>query len=226
MANVLSIAVSALLSGLVATWVTLVYTRRSEKERLKLALFQQLVGNRNVLLPGPHDPTAAMLFISAVNQIFLLFHDAPAVLTSLKAFHELISDPHGSPDLRNQRLLELFKVMAKHLNINTEPLGEGFFMKAFSVNSLVGPQPLNLDVHGIKMQDGNPVLFGFQNLAPGQRMPFFIPTEMARAVGVLLIEFAAIARERDVPLRSTGLIDLGTVPDLQQRFERRRAMNA
>lgn len=142
-------------------------TQKNERKRSKVALFQQLVGTRNVLLPGPHDSTAAIIFISAVNQIFLLFHDAPAVLGSLKAFHEVVLDPNGSQDLKNQRLLELFKAMAKHLDINTEPLGEGFFMRAFSVNSLVGPQPLSMSVNGIRLQDGSPVLFGFQDLGGG-----------------------------------------------------------
>jgi hypothetical protein len=183
------------------------------------------VGTRSVLLPGPHDAAAAIVFNSAVNQIFLLFHDAPNVLTSLKAFHEIISDPNGSPDLRNQRLLELFKSMAKHLDINTEPLGEGFFMRAFSVNSLAGPQPLNLNLHGVRIQQGNPVLFGFQEIAPGQRMEFFVPADLSRAFGAMLIELAIIARERDAVLRSTGFIDLGAVPDLAQRLERRQALN-
>jgi hypothetical protein len=110
--------------------------------------------------------------------------------------------------------------MAKHLDISTEPLGEGFFMKAFSVNSLTGPQPLNLDFHGVRIQDGNAVLFGFQSIGPGQRMPFFVPTDLSRLIGAMLIELAAIARDRDVVLRSAGFIDLGSVPDLAQRFER------
>src|SRR5271165_77889 len=164
MIEAISIVASALLSGLVATWVTLMFTQNNENRRAKLALFQQLVGARNVLLPASQDAAAATVFISAVNQIFLLFHDAPDVLVALKAFHEIVSDAQGSPELRDQRLLELFKSMAKHLKVNTEPLGEGFFMKAFSVNSLASEQALNLEVRGLRMQDGNAVLFGFQNL--------------------------------------------------------------
>jgi hypothetical protein len=201
--------------------MTLVYTAKNERRRAKLALFQQLVGSRNVLLPGPHDPNGAVLFISAVNQIFLLFHDAPAVLAALKSFHEMISDPNASPDLRNQRLLELFKSMAQHLRINTEPLGEGFFMRAFSVNSVISPQPLNLGVNGIRLQDGKPALFGFQDVGPGQRMPFFMPIDLSLFIGATLMELALVARERDAELRTAGIIDLGAVPDLPQRIERR-----
>jgi hypothetical protein len=36
---------------------------------------------------------------------------------------------------------------------------------------------------------------------------------------------ASIARERDTTLRSTGSIDLGSVPDMAERFERRRKIN-
>lgn len=225
MTEAISIIASALLSGLVATWVTLMFTQKNENRRAKLALFQQLVGARNVLLPGSQDTTAATVFISAVNQLFLLFHDAPQVLAALKAFHEIVSDANGSPDLRNQRLLELFKAMAKHLDINTEPLGEGFFMRAFSVNSLAGEQPLNLEVRGLRIQDGSAVLFGFQNFGPGQRMSFFMTANVSRIVGALLLELASIAQERDAALRSIGFIDLGAVPDLPLRLERRLKLN-
>ncbi|HWC00749.1 MAG TPA: hypothetical protein VG672_28780, partial [Bryobacteraceae bacterium] len=105
--------------------------------------------------------------------------------------------------------------------INTEPLGEGFFMKAFSVNSLVSPQLLDLAINGVRLQDEKPVLVGFQNLGPGQRIPFFMPADLSMLIGATLMELATIAREREASLRATGFIDLGTVPDLAQRIERR-----
>lgn len=74
----------------------------------------ELALNRYVLLPAPYEPAAAAAFNSAVNQIAVVFHDCDPVLNALRSFHEAIVEPATSPDLKNKRLLELFKSIAKH----------------------------------------------------------------------------------------------------------------
>src|ERR1700689_5041895 len=121
-----SILVAALLSGLVATWVSIWHRERQQIRDAKIRVFQELLGNRYVLLPMPHEAAAGAAFNSAVNQIAVVFHDCDPVLNALRAFHEAIVEPSISPDLKNKRLLELFKSLAKHLNVKTELLGENF----------------------------------------------------------------------------------------------------
>ncbi len=130
----LSVLVAALLSGLVATWVSIWYREREQIRQAKIRVFQELLGNRYVLLPVPHDATAWAAFASAVNQIAVVFHDCDPVLSALRSFHEVIVESSASADLKTKRLLELFKSMAKHLNVKTELLGENFFLQAFSLN--------------------------------------------------------------------------------------------
>ncbi len=180
-----------------------------------------------MLLPGPHDVVAATAFAEAINQIFLMFHDAPDVILALKYFHESISEQASSQELRNQRLLELFKSMAKHLEIETDVLGEGFFMRAFTVNSLLPPQSLHLEFNVVQLLDGQPVLTGWQFFSNSQKAPIVLPAQAARLLACALLELAALAAERDQDLRSGRAVQIGELgQDFVQRVERRRAANA
>jgi len=221
------ILVSALLSGLLATWISIWYYRREQVRQAKIAVFQQLLGNRYVLLPAPHDPAARVAFASAVNQIAIVFHDCDPALSALRAFHEAIVEPSASPDLRNKRLLELFKSLAKHLNVKTEILGENFFLQAFSVGQPALPPDFQLQA--LRWQDGKVIITGLVRFgAEGQWMPLLLPTELAQNVGCAFLELAAIGREREDQLRSmNAAIEVGTMSqDFLQRLARRRAANA
>jgi hypothetical protein len=99
-----------------------------------------------VLLPVPHEAATGAAFSSAVNQIALVFNGCEPVLEALKAFHESIVELSSSPDLKNTRLLEVFKAMAKHLSMNTETVGENFFLQAFSLNPPVAQPGLSVPV--------------------------------------------------------------------------------
>src|ERR1035437_1606313 len=148
-----SVLVAALLSGLVANWITIWHRDREEIRQAKIRVFQELLGSRHVLLPVPHDAAAGAAFASAVNQIAVVFHDCDPVLNALRAFHEAIVEPSISADLKTKRLLELFKALAKHLSVNTELLGDNFFLQAFSLNQSVA-QPLDFQFQSVRWQDG------------------------------------------------------------------------
>ena len=70
-------------------------------------------------------------FVVAINQVFVVFYDSKEVLTALKAFHEYSMSNNKTDDVANQKLLDLFKAMSKHLSIETEPLTDNFFLKPF-----------------------------------------------------------------------------------------------
>jgi len=82
------------------------------------------MGNRNNIKSQP--------FLEALNQAFVAFYDSKEVVTALKAFHEDILSTNRSNDVSNQRLLDLFKAMCKHLSIKPEPLTDNFFLTPFN----------------------------------------------------------------------------------------------
>lgn len=119
------IPISALLSGLLGIWISIVYYRRNEIRRAKLQVLQQLLGNRNDVKGQP--------FTEAINQIFVVFYDSRDVLVALKAFFEAIVSDHRTETLTDQRLSDLFKAICKNLGINIEPLTDDFFLHAFNI---------------------------------------------------------------------------------------------
>jgi len=224
----LTILVAALLSGLIATWVSIWHRDREQVRDAKIRVFQELLGNRYVLLPLPHDAAAAAAFNSAVNQIAVVFHDCDSVLNALRSFHEAIAEPSTSPDLKNKRLLELFKSLAKHLNVKTELLGENVFLHAFSVNQGI-PQPVDFQFQGVRWQDGQPLIMGSLRFgAGGPWTPIILPAEFGGILGCTLIELAALGRERQKELRTGNVsIEIGSMgQEFMQRVDRRRAANA
>lgn len=121
------ILISALLSGLLGVGISTWYHQRNEIRRTKLQVLQQLLGNRNDL--------KGQAFTEALNEVFVVFYDARDVLITLKAFFEVIVSTQKAGPLVDQKLLDLFKAMCKHLRINTEPLTDNFFLQAFNIRS-------------------------------------------------------------------------------------------
>lgn len=180
-----------------------------------------------MLLPGPHDTAAAVAFSCALNQIPVVFHDSSSVLSALKSFHEALVEPSVSVDLRNKRLLELFKALVKNLRINIEELGEGFLMQAFSVGT---PTLSGLDFHfqGVQwMKDQLVVVGSLPCGGTGQRIPMFIPSDLAHTLGCTLIELSRLAEERANELRRTGqLFDVASMASqFAERVNRRQRIN-
>lgn len=123
--NWMIILVPSLLSGLLGVGISTWYHQRNEIRRAKLQVLQQLLGNR-------HD-IQGQLFTEALNQVFVIFYDSQDVLVALKAFHEVIMGAQKTTDLANQKLLDLFKAMCKHLKIDPKPLTDNFFLQPFNI---------------------------------------------------------------------------------------------
>jgi hypothetical protein len=148
-------------------------------------------------------------------------------MNAFRTFHEAIMEPSTSADLKNKRLLELFKSLAKHLNVKTELVGENFFLQPFSVNQ-AAPQPLDFQFQSVRWQDGQALIMGSVRFGTGgQWMPVILPAGFARDLGCTLIELAALGRDRENELRGTNTsIDVGTMgQEFLQRLDRRRATN-
>ncbi len=121
----LKVLISATLSGLLGVGISTWYYQWNENRRMKFHVLQRLLGNR-------HDIKGQM-FTEALNQVLVTFYDSHEVLVALKSFHEVIIGTHTTPDLANQKLLDLFKAMCDHLKIKTEPLTDNFFLQPFNV---------------------------------------------------------------------------------------------
>ena len=222
-----NIFVAALLSGLLATWVSIWQRNRQQVRDTKIQVFRELLGSRHVLLPIPHEAAAVTAFNSALNQIAVVFHDCDSVLNALKSFHEAMAEPSTSADLKLKRLLELFRALAKHLRVKTELLGENFFLQAFSLNQGI-PQPADFQFQGVRWQNGQPLIMGSIRFgASGPWTPIILPSDTAANVGCALIELAALGGERQKDLGATNLPnEIAVGPEFVQRIGRRRAANA
>lgn len=126
MENIIAIAISALLSGVVGVVISNWYHARAEKRKLKLAVLHQLMGNRNYLV--------GQKFTEAINNVFVVFHDSQTVLSELKIFHAFVISSVSKEQLNNQ-LLKLFKAMCADLKIDIAQLDDSFFLIAFNVRT-------------------------------------------------------------------------------------------
>lgn len=121
METVISI-VTSLLSGFIATMVTLVVTNKLQKKResleYKRILFQNMIAFRGDLVAGSR-PTGN--FSVAINQVFIAYNDCPEVLAAFEAFRKL-ANKKGRTRQENDEtislLITLLKAMAKEINID------------------------------------------------------------------------------------------------------------
>lgn len=127
------VAIAALCSGLLGVAISNWYHQRNEIRRAKIAVLQQLLGNRHCLLPDVSDSELEHSFTEALNQVFVVFHDSSSVISALKAFHEVMISRAASDDLATEKLLDLFKAMCNHLSIDTAPLTDNFFLQPLSI---------------------------------------------------------------------------------------------
>jgi len=73
--------VASLLSGVLAVAISTWYYRRHERRRTKLDTLTRLFGFRFDIV--------GMDFSRALNEIYVIFHDSPAVLRALQDFHQV-----------------------------------------------------------------------------------------------------------------------------------------
>ena len=99
--TIVTILVSAMVSGLLATCVSFYLNRQHTKNLLKRDVLRRLAGNRFVLtaqgVGSKGEP-----FI-ALNEIFVVYADHPEVISALRKMHEDIA----LPDRMSDNLLSL-----------------------------------------------------------------------------------------------------------------------
>lgn len=121
--NALLVIIAALISGLAGVMISNRYFNKTENRRAKLKVLQQLMANR--------FNTNREAFAEALNQVFVVYHDAPEVLTALNEFHEYITRANKTAEVAHQKLLKLYQAMCKQVDLNT--VTDDFLLRPFTV---------------------------------------------------------------------------------------------
>lgn len=103
--------------------------RRYEKRQQKFETLRRLCGYRYSLDPRIVDAGEAARsredFLSALNEVFIIFHDVKPVIEALKKYYET---------MKSEELVTLLKVMCTDLNVSYE-LNDSFLFQPFYVNT-------------------------------------------------------------------------------------------
>ena len=74
-------------------------------------------------------------FFSALNEAFVVFHDAPNVLDALETLHA----EQSQPDRTHDNMVKLFKAITEHLRISRKSLTDSFFLRPFTPGISIRP---------------------------------------------------------------------------------------
>lgn len=118
--SIIVTVVASLLSGIVAVIISAAYYRYHEKQRTKIDTFKRFFSNRYDLKGDE--------FSRAINEIFVVFHESEEVISTLRAYHQRVTDKQASED----ELLKLHKAMCKDVNINFDKFNDSFFLRPFN----------------------------------------------------------------------------------------------
>lgn len=124
---------TVLLSGLVSYFVSNVNFRRFEKRKMKTDTLKRLAAHRYVLTDVQRFQKNDEFF-GALNEAFVVFQDAPEVVSALETAHGNLGTPSFNDDL-----LRLFKLMCDDLDIDRSKLNDSFFLRPFTPNTNAPP---------------------------------------------------------------------------------------
>ena len=121
-----AILISALVSGLLATWASFCLNRRYSEVEVKRDVLRRFVGSRYRLtgkeMGGEGEP-----FI-ALNEVFVVYAEHPQVISTLRKMHEEISIPDRVPD----NIVSLVKAMAEAAKVPIRELNDDFITRPFT----------------------------------------------------------------------------------------------
>ena len=127
MENAILVIVTALISGLLATPVTLWWQRRNNKYNHKLQIFETMMSYRFMI----HAEES----VKAINSVDVIFYDDENVRKALSAFlNETSKKPDFNPQIADKHL-KLLEEMAKSLklrNIHWDDIKQSYYPKGLS----------------------------------------------------------------------------------------------
>ncbi len=125
---------SSLLSGIIATIITLVWTwqnaRKDKRYEYKLSVFKDLMAYRNDIT---EKASSSGVFEAAINQVFVAYNDCSDVLDKFEVFRKTVSYNKKNGDAVIADLLQLLKSMAKELEIDYTFSNDDLFSKPIQI---------------------------------------------------------------------------------------------
>jgi hypothetical protein len=118
----------ALASGLVGSVISIVYGIRQERRPQKLDTLRRIMSTRIALTAGG-DVEVIRRFFEALNEVSIVYHDAPKVLAAIAQLHGNLSQPNRMFD----DLITLAKAMFKNVRVKYE-FNDSFFERPFTFN--------------------------------------------------------------------------------------------
>lgn len=122
------IAIAALVSGLLATSVTLYFQHRRALKERKIDCLRRVVGYRSM------PPVPA--WTSAMNEICVTFNNSTPVMTALALFERGIRTTGGHA---NELLLDLIKAMMKDTGMSRTQIDDEFLLRPFQPAPQIQP---------------------------------------------------------------------------------------
>ena len=117
----------SMLSGLIATIVSVFYTHYRQKQEYKYnyktKIFQELIAYRSDMTLNSNSTG---VFQSALNQVFVAYNDCPKVLENFERFRKSLSNK-DCENVKIDNLLSLLKAMANEVNIDCSFSNDSLF---------------------------------------------------------------------------------------------------
>ena len=131
MLTIIVAMVSGLFSGLLGVGLTLCSQHKAEIRRQKIETIRELAGYRFVLIKIKEaNASDKSRFSAALNQVFVIFADDAGAMSTLQDFHTAIVGGQSATVI-NDKLVSLFKALAKSADIDFSQLNDAFFLTPF-----------------------------------------------------------------------------------------------
>lgn len=113
--------ISSLLSGIVATFITVIYYKRQERRQRKLDLLASIMRNINAIT-RPIDENRKTQLAGFLNEAFIVFNENSEILRQLE---------NSKENVTNEKLIKVVKLMCQDLKIDYTNLTDEFISKPF-----------------------------------------------------------------------------------------------
>jgi len=144
---------------ILATAIGLYVFKKQHLHKMRMDLFSDLMGNR-------HNLTGDA-FTTALNRVFVVFDDDPAVIRAVREFTHVA----GKQSATNKDLINIFRPICRNLKIGEAVITDGDFETAF--NAKQDGQPIPVVLTFGQSEGPNPQVALFGHKPPGAN-PFTV----------------------------------------------------
>ncbi|CAM4300891.1 hypothetical protein [Pseudoalteromonas byunsanensis] len=129
--------ISGLLATIIATGITIYWTKSYEKERVivdyQTRILRDVAGFRYIL--NFPDRPGYERFVSAFNQIPFAYSESPEVINKYNEFVKIRSNSGFSEEVSNQAFANIIFAMMDKLAIPRDKVGDSIVKQVFSVGN-------------------------------------------------------------------------------------------